>query len=78
MGDKTNADVIRQMDNNQLAEFLRSFELGDVDYAVTFCDLCRKDGNTLNLDCDGCLKHWLDNPAEDVFGLLYNSYKNGR
>lgn len=39
---ETNADVIRRMDNNQLAEFLRDFELGDVDYAVAFCDLCRK------------------------------------
>lgn len=42
------------------------------DYGVTFCDLCEKDGgNSLHLDCDGCLRHWLDQPATEVFGLLY-------
>ncbi len=57
---KTNADRIRNMTNEELAEFLERFELGDIDYAVTFCDLCREGGNALNLDCSGCLRHWLE------------------
>lgn len=71
---ETNADVIRRMDNNQLAEFISRVSIGDFSsdyYGVTFCNLCEKDGgNALGFDCDGCLKHWLDSPATDVFGLL--------
>ena len=67
----TNADVIRRMDNNQLYEFLSEWEDGDIDYAVTFCDLCKKDGNELHLDCDGCRKHWLNRDAVEYGGLLY-------
>ncbi len=72
---ETNADVIRRMTNEQLAEFISRVEFGDFSavYGVTFCDLCQKDGNSLNLDCDGCLKHWLDSPATDCFGILYET-----
>ena len=67
----TNADCIRRMSDEQLYEFLSEWELGDIDYAVTFCDLCEKGGNTLNLDCDGCREHWLKRDAVDFSGLLY-------
>ena len=67
----TNADCIRRMSDEQLYEFLSEWELGDIDYAVTFCDLCEKGGNTLNLDCDGCRKHWLKRDAVDYGGLMY-------
>ncbi len=74
-GTETNADVIRRMTNEQLAEFISRVEFGDFSavYGVTFCDLCEKDGNSLNLDCDGCLRHWLDSPATDCFGILYET-----
>ena len=67
---KTNADVIREFDNEMLAEFIQKVELGDLDYSVTFCDYCQKYGNILNLDCDGCLKHWLNSPVNEIFGLF--------
>lgn len=76
----TNADIIRRMTNEQLAEFISRVEIGDfsaLDYGVTFCDICKKDGNSLNLDCDGCLRHWLDSPATDIFGLLYKAGEKG-
>lgn len=72
---KTNADVIRSMNDEELDEFLAKFELGDVDYAITFCDLCAKEkniggkGNALGLDCDGCRGHWLSSGADDWNGL---------
>ena len=52
---QTNADRIRQMSDEELAEFLDRWELGDIDYSKTFCDLC--DGQ---YDChDDCLMDWL-------------------
>ena len=73
----TNADCIRRMSDEQLYEFLSEWECGDIDYAVTFCDLCNEAtkrgevGNVLNLDCDGCRKHWLQRDAVDFGGLMY-------
>lgn len=67
----TNADCIRRMSDEQLYEFLSEWECGDIDYAITFCDLCKQSGNKLNLDCDGCRKHWLQRDAVDVGGLMY-------
>ena len=67
---KTNANVIREMNNNQLAAFIEKVELNDLDYAITFCDCCGGEGNNgLHLDCEGCLKHWLNSPADGIFGL---------
>lgn len=52
---QTNADRIRAMSDEELAEFLDRWELGDIDYSKTFCDLC--DGQ---YDChDDCLMDWL-------------------
>lgn len=73
----TNADCIRRMSDEQLYEFLSEWELGDIDYAVTFCDLCEQSkkeggkGNELGLDCDGCREHWLKRDAVDYGGLMY-------
>ena len=73
----TNADCIRHMSDEQLYEFLSEWECGDIDYSVTFCDLCNEAtkrgevGNALNLDCDGCRKHWLQRDAVDFGGLMY-------
>lgn len=61
----TNADHIRSMSDEEMADFLEKFQLGDINYSITFCDLCEKDGNALNLDCKGCLKHWLSTEVED-------------
>ena len=67
----TNADCIRRMNDDQLYDFLSEWECGDIDYSITFCDLCKQGGNELNLDCDGCRKHWLQRDAIDVGGLMY-------
>lgn len=73
----TNADVIRAMSDDELDDFLASFELDDIHYEITFCDWCMKDkkvggqGNVLGLDCDGCRKHWLQSDATDINGLKY-------
>ena len=67
----TNADCIRRMSDEQLYEFLSEWECGDIDYSITFCDLCKQGGNELNLDCDGCRKHWLQRDAVDFGGLMY-------
>lgn len=51
----TNADRIRAMTDEELANFLDRVEMGDIDYSKTFCDLC--DGF---YDCqDDCLVGWL-------------------
>ena len=73
----TNADCIRRMSDEQLSEFLSEWECGDIDYSVTFCDLCNEAtkrgeaGNALNLDCDGCRRYWLQRDAVDYGGLMY-------
>ena len=67
----TNADCIRRMSDEQLDEFLAEWECGDIDYSITFCDLCKESGNELNLDCDGCRKHWLQRDEVDFGGLMY-------
>ena len=67
----TNADCIRRMSDEQLYEFLSEWECGDIDYSITFCDLCKQGGNELNLDCDGCRKHWLQRDAVEYGGLMY-------
>ena len=65
----TNAEKIRRMTTDELQELISAFECGDIDYSVTFCDMCEDSGNTLNLDCDGCLRRWLNSDADDYNGL---------
>ena len=57
---KTNADRIRSMTDEELAEFLDRWALGDIDYSKTFCDLCKG-----QYDChDDCLMDWLKEEVE--------------
>lgn len=67
----TNADAIRQMSDDELFKFLIRLKDGDIDYSVSFCDLCVKDGNVLNLDCDGCFKYWLQQDANTHYQGLH-------
>lgn len=55
----TNADRIRSMSNEELAEFIDRCEMNDIDYAKTFCDLCNG-----QYDCVQCRLDWLQQPAE--------------
>ena len=55
----TNADRIRAMSDEELADFIDRCEMGDIDYANTFCDLCNG-----QYECDQCRLDWLKQPAE--------------
>ena len=65
----TNADRIRSMTDKELHEFLSMWGEGDINYSVTFCDLCNGAGNELNLDCDGCRRHWLESESDEYNGI---------
>ena len=56
---QTNADRIRSMSDEELVEFIDRCEMGDIDYAKTFCDLCNG-----QYECDQCRLDWLQQPAE--------------
>ena len=56
---KTNADRIRAMSDEELADFIDRCEMNDIDYAKTFCDLCNG-----QYECDRCRIDWLQQPAE--------------
>ena len=56
---QTNSDRIREMSDEELAEFIDRCEMGDIDYAKTFCDLCNG-----QYECDQCRLDWLKQPAE--------------
>ena len=58
---RTNADKIRAMSDDELADFLDRWAMGDIDYAKTFCDLCNG-----QFECDQCRLDWLQKPAKDV------------
>ena len=55
----TNAQKIRAMSDEELAEFIYRCEMNDTDYAKTFCDLCNGQH-----ECDQCRLDWLQRPAE--------------
>ena len=57
----SNADRIRAMSDEELADFLDRWAMGDIDYSKTFCDLCN--GQFM---CDQCRLDWLKQPAKDV------------
>ena len=57
----TNADRIRAMSDEELAEFIDRCEMNDIDYAKTFCDLCNG-----QYECDQCRLDWLQQPAEEA------------
>ncbi len=60
----TNFERIKGMSVEEMTDFLDRVELGDFDYSVTFCNMCKTEGNALNLDCRGCLKHWLESECD--------------
>ena len=58
----TNADKIRSMTDEELADFIQRVQFGDfsnLDYGKTFCDMC--DGQ---YECDDCLKWWIKQPVK--------------
>ena len=55
----TNAQKIRSMSDEELAEFIYRCEMNDIDYAKTFCDLCNG-----QYECGQCRLDWLQQPAE--------------
>ena len=55
----TNADKIRNMSDEELADFIDRCEMNDIDYAKTFCDLCNG-----QYECDQCRLDWLQQTAE--------------
>lgn len=62
-GHMTNADKIRAMSDEELAEFISRIEIGDFGpqvYGKTFCDLCSG-----QYECDNCRLWWLQQPAEE-------------
>ena len=74
---RTNADVIRSMTDEQLSEFLSAFEDGDIDYTITHCSLCKQGGNALGYDCDDCIKDWVSGDAYNYNGLLADGINSG-
>lgn len=69
----TNFERIKAMSLYEMQEFLERFEMGDVDYAKTFCDMCCKDAapERRSTDCNGCLKWWLESDSRLPQGLDY-------
>ena len=55
----TNAQKIRAMSDEELAEFIYRCEMSEIDYAKTFCDLCNG-----QYKCGQCRLDWLKQPAE--------------
>ena len=54
---QTNADRIRSMSDEELAEFISRIEIGDFGqqvYGKTFCDMCKG-----QYECDDCRLWWL-------------------
>ena len=63
MPSMTNADRIRAMRDEELAEFISRIEIGDFGpqvYGKTFCDMCKG-----QYECDDCRLWWLQQPAEE-------------
>ena len=56
---QTNADRIRSMSDEELAEFIYRCEMSEIDYAKTFCDLCNG-----QYECDQCRLDWLKQPPK--------------
>ena len=56
---QTNAQKIRSMSDEELAEFIYRCEMSEIDYAKTFCDLCNG-----QYECGQCRLDWLQQSAE--------------
>lgn len=58
----TNGDMIRQLKDEDLAEFIGKIESGDFSslvYGKTFCNMCNGQH-----ECDECRLWWLKQPAD--------------
>ena len=55
----TNAQKIRSMNDEELAEFIYRCEMSEIDYAKTFCDLCNG-----QYECGQCRLEWLQQPQK--------------
>lgn len=59
----TNFEKIKSLTVDEMIRFLTRFEFGDVDYSLTFCDLCKG-----QYDCENiCLRNWLTKKEADDF-----------
>lgn len=57
----TNFEKIKSMSIDEMIDFMEKVELQDIDYAMTFCNMC--DGQ---YDCSNdCMRHWLESEAEE-------------
>lgn len=64
----TNGDVIREMNDDELADFLASFRNFDVDTAKVFCDTCNASNGW---DCNSCVRWWVGLDCKHPQGLKY-------
>ena len=64
----TNADRIRAMNDDELAELLADFENGVIEWEQGFCDLCMQQAHyeQRKVDCMECLKKWLHQAASEA------------
>lgn len=73
----TNEEMIKKMSTDELVELIARIEIGDVDIAKTFCDLCE------SCDREQCIRFWLGWDSkkapwgyEDAFGEIQWSISN--
>lgn len=62
----TNAEYIRKMSDEELANFLDSVQIGDIDSSRTFCDICDLEGG-----CNQCWQWWVKIDTKHPQGLEY-------
>lgn len=60
----TNAERIRTMTVDELAELMNALIMDDIDYARTFCDMCNG-----QYECEDCCRWWLAQDADAYNGL---------
>lgn len=60
----TNLEAIKQMNKEQLAQFIYDLEQGYIDYRFGFCNLCQH-----TYDCVGCIQAWLSRNSKEKHGI---------
>ena len=71
-GNKTsNYERIKSMTIEELHSFLLDFEIGDIDYSETFCELCTAEHRKKHesCECEECLMKWLRAESTEPFGI---------
>lgn len=65
----TNYERIKEMTFEEMVDFIQKAELEDIDYGLTYCDVC---GGKL-FDCEECLKQclkqWLNQDSSEYSGI---------